>query len=78
VKLLIDLISINYGRSGGVENYAYYFIDCLKNTDLKILIDVSTYSKSYCLNKYRSSKYLSIIYNPFLDRLETLVQFPPW
>ncbi len=38
MKLLIDLRSIHPGRSGGIENYAYFVIDCLKNTDIEIYL----------------------------------------
>lgn len=74
MKLLIDLRSINYGRSGGIENYAYYVIDCLKNTGLEIILDVSPYSKSYYLNKYRSNKNITIICDPLLEKLNKLIQ----
>ena len=74
MKLLIDLRSINYGRSGGIENYAYYVIDCLKNTDIEITLDVSPYSKSYYLKKYNSDKNITIICDPVLEKLNKLIQ----
>lgn len=74
MKLLIDLRSLNYGRSGGIENYAYYVIDCLKNTDLEIILDVSPYSKSYYLNKYQSHKNITIICDPVLELVNKLIQ----
>ncbi len=51
MKILFDLRSINYGRSGGIENYAYYVIDCLAETDLELILDVSPYSKYIYLKK---------------------------
>ena len=74
MKLLIDLRSINYGRSGGIENYAYYVIDCIKNRDIEIILDVSPYSKSYYLKKYQSDKNITIICDPVLEFVNKLIQ----
>lgn len=74
MKLLIDLRSINYGRSGGIENYAYYVIDCLKDTDLQIILDVSPYSKSIYQEKYKSFKNIEIICDPVLEELNKVIQ----
>lgn len=75
MKLLIDLRSINYGRSGGIENYAYYVIDCIKNRDIEIILDVSPFSKSFYINKYKANKNISIICDPYLELLNKLIQF---
>jgi glycosyltransferase involved in cell wall biosynthesis len=74
MKLLIDLRSINYGRSGGIENYAYYVIECLKNTGIEIILDVSPYSKSFYKKKYQSDKNITIICDPLLEKLNKLIQ----
>lgn len=74
MKLLIDLRSINYGRSGGIENYAYYVIDCLKQTDLQIVLDVSPYSKRIYQEKYKNDKNIQIICDPVLEKLNSMVQ----
>lgn len=74
MDLLIDLRSINYGRSGGIENYAYYVIDCLKQSDLQIILDVSPFSKSVYQEKYEADKNIKIICDPLLEKLNTLIQ----
>lgn len=74
MKLLIDLRSINYGRSGGIENYAYYVIDCLKQTDLQIVLDVSPFSKTIYQEKYKDDKNIQIICDPLIEKLNSLVQ----
>lgn len=74
MQLLIDLRSINYGRSGGIENYAYYVIDCLKHTDLQIILDVSPFSKSFYQEKYKNNKNIKIICDPLLERLNNIIQ----
>ena len=75
MKLLIDLRSINYGRSGGIENYAYYVIDCIKERDIQIILDVSPYSKAFYINKYKAYKNISIVCDPYLELLNKLIQF---
>lgn len=74
VKLLIDLRSINYGRSGGIENYSYYVIDCLKQTDLEIILDVSPFSKLIYNQKYNSDKNIKIVCDPVLEKLNNIIQ----
>ena len=74
MKLLIDLRSINYGRSGGIENYAYYVIDCLKQTDLEIVLDVSPFSKLIYQEKYKSYKNIEIICDPVLNKYNEIIQ----
>jgi glycosyltransferase involved in cell wall biosynthesis len=75
MRLLIDLRSINYGRSGGIENYAYYVIDCLKQTDLEIILDVSPFSKKIYEQKYKADKNIKIICDPVLEKLNNFIQF---
>lgn len=74
MTLLIDLRSINYGRSGGIENYAYYVIDCLKQTNLQIILDVSPFSKSVYQDKYKSDDNIKIICDPVLEKLNKVIQ----
>lgn len=74
MKLLIDLRSINYGRSGGIENYAYYVIDCLKQTGLQIILDVSPFSKLIYQQKYKNDNNIKIICDPVLEKLTNAIQ----
>jgi len=74
MKILIDLRSINYGRSGGIENYAYFVINSLLSYNIELILDVSPFSKYFFINKYGSFKNIKIIYDPILNILNTVVQ----
>lgn len=75
MKVLIDLRSINYGRSGGIENYAYYVIDSLRDKDVEMILDVSPHSKDFYSEKYLEYKNLNIICDPILNFVYRTINF---
>ncbi len=52
MKILIDLRSVDYGQSGGIENYAYYLIESIKKRDVEIILDVPFTSRKKYNIKY--------------------------
>ena len=52
MKILIDLRSVDYGLSGGIENYAYYLIESIKKQGVELILDVPfTSRKKYKIDK---------------------------
>jgi glycosyltransferase involved in cell wall biosynthesis len=64
MKILIDLRSVDYGLSGGIENYAYYLIESIKNRDVEIILDVPFTSRKKYKRKYKNDKNIKIISDP--------------
>ncbi len=64
MKILIDLRSVDYGQSGGIENYAYYLIESIKKRDVEIILDVPFTSRKKYNIKYINDKNIKIISDP--------------
>jgi len=64
MKVLIDLRSVDYGQSGGIENYAYYLIESIKQRDIKLILDIPFTSRKQYLKRHKKDKNIKIICDP--------------
>ena len=64
MKILFDLRSVDYGQSGGIENYSYYFIESLKKRDVELILDVPVTSRKIYKRKFKSDSNIKVISDP--------------
>ncbi|MBK9099386.1 MAG: glycosyltransferase [bacterium] len=72
-KILIDLRFFHPGASGGIENYAYYALDAIKELDLDIFLEIPYESLSFYQNRFPFLIKEKFIIDPFQKLISQII-----
>lgn len=78
IKILFDLRFFHPGASGGIENYAYFAVDAIKELDVDIYIEIPYESSAFYKNRFTFLSEDKFIIDPlqkFISQIICLLTF---